>query len=130
VFLVDPGGGPRGQWRAVMRHVAEELGIRRHRPGLSDVGELDANMLELGASIRPLEPVTVTHRRPLGDALVELERQIHSWTWDIPADAMAAAVAATRTWAVSRFGDLERPRDVELVLSWRAYDFADGSGSA
>jgi hypothetical protein len=88
------------------------------------VKELDALMGELGASVRPLPPVAVTHHRPLNDALVELEQQIHSWTWDIPAADMRGAVAATRSWAVERYGDLDEPRTVEAAINWRAYDFA------
>lgn len=123
VFLLDLGGGPGGEWRAIVRKVAEELGITRPRPGLTDADPLDRLLTGLGASVRPLAPVRIVRRQPLADALEELGSQIHSWTWDIPPAAMRTAVASTREWAASRFGDLDEPRDVEAVIKWRAYDW-------
>ena len=123
IFLLDLGGGPGGDWRAIFRHASEQLGITRPRVGLTNVAEFDTLLTGLGASVRPLAPVHILRRQPLADALTELETQMHSWTWDIPPDSMRAAVATTREWAASRFGDLDETRDVEAVINWRAYDW-------
>jgi hypothetical protein len=123
-FLVDLGGGPRGEWRAIFRRVGEELDIREPQVGLTDAGALDELLGGLGATRRTLPPVLMRRRRPLADALEELAGQIHAWTWTVPAPAMQSAVATTRQWAWEQFGDLDEPRDVETVITWRAYDWA------
>ncbi|MGH9208484.1 MAG: class I SAM-dependent methyltransferase, partial [Acidimicrobiales bacterium] len=121
VFLVDPGGGPRGPWGEIFSRVSRQLGMTEPRVGLKDGSELDALMVGKGVTVRKLPEVLETVRRPLSDALGELQDQIHAWTWAVPSGDMAAAVNGTRDWAIGRFGDLEKPRDVEKVIAWRAY---------
>ncbi len=122
VFLLDPGGGPGGDWRAVFRHTSEVLGIEQPRVGLIDIAELDEFMRERGYKARVLSSVVDRATRPLADALLELQRRIYSWTWSIPPERMEQAVAATRDWAAAHLGDLDEPRMVEKVITWRAYD--------
>jgi SAM-dependent methyltransferase len=124
VFLLDPGGGPRGEWRQIVRRVGEAVVKARPRIGLTSVGDLDALLEARGAVVRELPPVLVRVHRPLADALDELAGQIHAWTWDVPGPAMRAAVEAARPWAEASFGDLHEPRPVETVIRWRAYDWA------
>ncbi|MGH9103355.1 MAG: class I SAM-dependent methyltransferase [Acidimicrobiales bacterium] len=119
VLLLDLGGGPGGEWAEVTAMVARALGIDRPRPGLTSRADLDQL---LDRRPRQLPPVVSRVLRPLGDTLEDLRRQHHAWTWQVEPGAMEEAVRTTREWAERRFGDLDRPRPVETVVTWHAYD--------
>jgi SAM-dependent methyltransferase len=118
ILLIDLGGGPGGHWREVHHRVTAELGVEVTRPGVTDPAALDR---VLGRP-RLLEAIHVVRDRALSELLDELDQRIYSWTWEIDPQDMHRAVAATRQWAAERYGDLSRPRPVELVIRWRAYD--------
>jgi SAM-dependent methyltransferase len=122
-FFIDMGGGPRGEWRAIFRRVGVAVGRPQPQVGLTDPKELDAELAAHGATVEILPAVLMRKHRPLSDALDELSKRIHAWTWQVPADTMQNAVASARAWASEQFGDLDRPRDVETVITWRAYHF-------
>lgn len=125
VLLVDPGGGPGGLWKELADHVLSQLGISRPRPGITDISDVDAE-LRGRMRARSLPRITARRERSISSALDEIGEQIFAWTWDLEPAALRAAVEGTRRWAAERFRDLDQPREVEVLVSWRAYDFADG----
>lgn len=122
VFLLDLGGGPGGRWRMIFDRVAAAVGRPEPRVGLTDLDALRLVAEELGF-LPPvaLDPVVVCVHRPLSDALDELSRRIHAWTWTVEQAVMDRAVAEAREWAEVELGDISVPEPVEAVIAWRAF---------
>ena len=122
VFLLDLGGGPGGRWRMVFDRVAAAAGRPVPRVGLADLDALRPVADELGF-LPPvaLDPVAIRVHRPLSDALAELSRRIHAWTWTVEQAVMDRAVAEAREWAESELGDISVPEPVESVSQWLAF---------
>lgn len=124
VVLIDLGGWGGGPWKEVEKHFENEAQIERPRPGATDPSEVDAVMKALGASYRELPEIRQTRALDLGELLDRIEKGSYSFTWAVDESERVHAARATRVWAEDRFGDLDRPLENELVVSWRAYDVA------
>ena len=120
VVLADIGGWGKDEWGAVARRFGEEL--EALRPGVKDAEELDDAFLSFGARLRVL-PVIEDRRviRP-GDLIDDLEAGLFSITWHSTPAELSRAAAATRRWAETTLGPLDRPVTVTAEISWRAYD--------
>ena len=122
-FLASLGtcGGPRQEIR---ERFGELLGVSLDPVGLGwdDFASLDRAMAELGTTARELPPIHEGSDESLGEYLVQIERGLWSWTWDLPEADRLRAVAELRPWAEERFGPLDEGRPFEYATRWRAYD--------
>jgi SAM-dependent methyltransferase len=123
VVLVDmgsPGGGAAHEINARFERAA---GIERRHPGLMDGPQaLDDAMAAHGARVRPLEPIVETRTARPDHYIGRLEDNLFSWTWALDDATRQRAGAEVRTWAVERFGALDRPQPVTITVAYRAYD--------
>lgn len=127
VLLVDFGGGQPAPWSDGVRTAMADLGVHHLRPGVS-VARHVADHVGGRATARQLEPIVMSNRRSLAEDLDQWERQLHSWTWQYPADQMAAACDAVRRWAASEGFVLEDKVELDYVISWWAFDKGDPTG--
>jgi SAM-dependent methyltransferase len=122
-ILVDVGGTPPGVGAEVRRHFFALTGVgERDRPGLTDLRELDAVMAARGAAARSLPAVVRRSERTLGEIVGRLEDGIYAGCWTLSPEERRAAAAATRDWAVERYGPLDGRHTIETSITWRAYD--------
>src|SRR5262249_7037316 len=84
--------------------------LRHHTIGImwGDVATLDAAMLDLGASVRPLPVLTDVEPKPLSVFLDGIQQNRFSWTWRIPPEELVRVEPQVRAWAEERFGPLDR----------------------
>ena len=121
VVLIDRGGGPDA-WRELRRRFFAEAGQDVWRLGLDRVEELDAELAAVGARRRLLEPLEWREQEPVGPRIDRLEEGIYAACWGLDPAVLPAAAAATRVWAVERYGSLEAELEVSHTIQWRAYD--------
>ena len=127
VVLADTGGEPGPQGKVHARF-AREAGVMRRQIGLasSEVGRWDELMAGLGARRRLLPQVVDERQITLEEFVRSIERGEYSWTWPVPEESLRKAAAATREWATTQFGPLDRTSQSRGVLRWRAYDLPAG----
>jgi SAM-dependent methyltransferase len=138
VRVLRPGGvvlvesakrSPGGAAGEVIRHfwsVASPDG-RPRRLGLTDVGELDGVLGELGFRTRLLPPVTERTESNLAHIIARLEQGVQSACWGLSEEVRRSAAAATREWARDRYESLDAARPMDQTITWRAYDAPDGT---
>jgi SAM-dependent methyltransferase len=123
VVLVDMGGPGGGVAHEINARFERAAGIERRHPGLMDGPQaLDAAMAAHGARLRPLEPIVETRTARPDHYIGRLEDNLFSWTWALDEATRRRAGAEVRTWAVERFGALDRPQPVTITVAYRAYD--------
>jgi ubiquinone/menaquinone biosynthesis C-methylase UbiE len=124
VLLLNIGtdGGP---WQEVQDRLEAAAGPGSRRVGLAakDHALLDETLERLGARFRELPAVWERSREYTPERYFEeAEDRVFSWTWNVPADRLTAAIHATRAWAQERFGRLDEVLEPRYPIVWRAYD--------
>jgi SAM-dependent methyltransferase len=121
ILLGSYGRGPRAQ---IQDRFNELLGIANEPVGImwGDVETLDRAMTELGGSPHALPVLTDVEAQPLSVFLDGIEQNRYSWTWRVSHDDLRRVAPEVRTWAVERFGPLDRTPEHRFELAWRAYD--------
>lgn len=119
----DPSrpGGWVGPAREIEDRFIVEAGIERRHPGITDVRELDGLLAEWRAPGRDLEPIVGARRLSLSVVLSLFEHGVFAFTWSVDEETRRRAAAAVRPWAEQRYGDLNEPRDLEVVVRFRVY---------
>jgi SAM-dependent methyltransferase len=119
----DPSrpGGWMGPAREMEYRFIAESGIERRHPGLTSIAELDDVLSEEGAVGRDLDPINGSRRVALSTVLALFEHGVYAFTWDLDEATRHRAAAAVRGWAAQRFGDLDEPRELDVVVAFRAY---------
>jgi SAM-dependent methyltransferase len=118
--LVDPGGQDESDTAAITRRFLDDIGGRR--PGMQDSSEVDAAFVELGASLRELEPIEARRRITLCKTIDDLEAGLWSATWKATQEQRSDAAARLRPWVEDSFGPLDEEREISWAIRWRAYD--------
>jgi SAM-dependent methyltransferase len=124
VIVTEPGGFGGG-WLDLWLRFVDILGHRIRPVGLDWVGQsedLDAAFAAGGAVGRDLQPVMTRDDSTLRRYFDEVEEGLYSWTWRVPPEELAPAVAEVRTWAEREYGGLDAPFEPESPTLWRAYD--------
>ena len=121
VFLVDFGGAPRAPWHETTGAALKAHGVVRMRPGTSDPRPV-VDHLGPRARSRPLDTLTMTVERTLAQDLADWEGQLHSWTWTLTPQQIAAAVHSVRRWASDNQWPLDRRVELERTIQWWAFD--------
>ena len=124
VIVTEPGGFG-GAWRDLWLRFVDILGDRIRPVGLDWVGQyedLDAAFAAGGAARRDLEPIVTRNESTLRRYFDELDDRLYSWTWRVPPEELAPAVAEVRAWAEREHPDFDAPFDPEAPIMWRAYD--------
>jgi SAM-dependent methyltransferase len=129
VVLVDTGGfgtgGPgTGWWPVVQERFCKEAGISSGGVGLRKGDDVDGLMASLGATVRKPKPIGVNESTTIAERIEWLEAGVFSFTWQADDRTRRAAAERTRTWAVRRFGPLDRPVTLSGKVVFRAYDLA------
>jgi SAM-dependent methyltransferase len=127
VFLSDLGG-----WgcvygephRSIMRHWAKVGGFSVEHRGVAEVNRVNEAMAELGWRSRDLPVIYSTRSYALGELLGGLAEGVWSCTWDAPEEARRAAAREIEPWVAKEFGDLAEQREVEIEITWHAYERA------
>ncbi|MEO8424183.1 MAG: class I SAM-dependent methyltransferase [Actinomycetota bacterium] len=124
VLLLNIGtdGGP---WQELHDRLEAAAGSSSRRLGLTakDHALLDGALEGLGARFRDLPPVWERSDSTPERFFQEAEgRASFSWTWNVPADRLTAAIDSTRAWAEERFGSLDNVLEPRFPMVWRAYD--------
>jgi SAM-dependent methyltransferase len=122
----DPSraGGWMGPAREMEYRFIAESGIERRHPGITNIAELDDALSEEGAIGRDLDPINGSRRVALSTILALFEHGVYAFTWDMDEATRHRSAAAVRVWAEERYGDLDQPRDIEVVVAFRAYTLA------
>jgi SAM-dependent methyltransferase len=125
VLLINFGFN-EGPWLEVGDHLDGLVGRQaRHVAFDFDrTSDLDAAMIELGASRRDLPAVWQDSDLTLERYFREVEARVFSWTWKVDPERLASAVAETKSWARERFGAFDRVLEPRFPSYWRAYDLA------
>jgi ubiquinone/menaquinone biosynthesis C-methylase UbiE len=123
VILNDIGGDSPGMARDVSRHFFAQTRLRaRIRPGLNDPAELDQVMAAHGITARTLPPIVRRIAPRVGSIIQRLEDGVMSGCWTLDEGERMDAAAATRAWALERYGSLDSVHPQESTITWRAYD--------
>jgi ubiquinone/menaquinone biosynthesis C-methylase UbiE len=122
-FLAERGGRAEGDWwHEVRRRFFAEAGDPPWPPGLDRIGQLDELMRDRGAAIRLLPELVDEGTPTANELLTALEAGIWSACWSLDEATRRRAAAVARSWAERNLGDLDEPRPVREVLTWRVYE--------
>jgi len=123
----DPArpGGWQGVPREIEQRFTSEAGIERRHPGITSTSDLDDLLSEAGAILRELRPVPGSMQLAPSVLLSLFEEGIFAWTWDLEPEARARAADKVRRWAAGRYGDLDQPQPLDVVVAFRAYDLPE-----
>jgi SAM-dependent methyltransferase len=123
ILLASRGGRSLDGWeRQVSRHFFVEAGDPPWPPGVDRIQELDDHMRSCGASIRPLQPMSVESTYSIGAMLANLEAGYWSGCWSLDEPTRRRAAAATRDWAREEIGDLDEMRPSAQSSIWHVYE--------
>jgi len=124
VLLIGQGFVDDGPWQEVAEHLEGRIGPSSKRAGLETehLELLDAFLAELGGTLRELPPVWQVSTYTVDIFLGEVGERVHSWTWRVPDDVLAAAVDDTRAWALERYGATDLVLEPRFPIPFRAYD--------
>jgi ubiquinone/menaquinone biosynthesis C-methylase UbiE len=74
------------------------------RPGVRDDDEFVAQLRTMKAAVARVEVVHFTRSDTARDVIEGIEKRVHSTTWEIPDDMLAASIADLRAWARREYG--------------------------
>jgi SAM-dependent methyltransferase len=122
VILIDRDGEAKDDFiDRIRRTFMAEAGIRRRHPGGDGAhADVEAVLVERGATVTRLPTVRARHTTTAAELIEELEANYYSWTWPLDDATRKRAAERTRAWASSQFGSLAEPRRVEVRVNWRA----------
>jgi ubiquinone/menaquinone biosynthesis C-methylase UbiE len=111
-----PPDSPNQQLRKRWHTLVEARGQQWRRPGIQDRDELLAELQNLGARVdaRAIGR-RITHTTPQRE-LDDIAARVHSDTWQVSDDVLAATVVELREWAVKQYGDLNQTITLENDL--------------
>ncbi|HEY3085106.1 MAG TPA: class I SAM-dependent methyltransferase [Candidatus Dormibacteraeota bacterium] len=122
VLLASRSADTKAEWhRAVRKRFFLEAGDPPWPPGIDRIESLDQEMRERGATVRVLRDVRNETSVSISDLIAALEKGVWSACWSIDEELRHRAAAATREWAVAKFGDLDLQRPTRHESDWRAY---------
>lgn len=121
-IVVDMGGFAEGPWQEVTSCFAEQASLELRGPGAREPEEVDGALRARGASVQVLGSITETRSSTFNKGIKLFEDGLLSFTWGASPEVRAAAAAATREWARTRYGDLDATFDYELQINYRVYD--------
>lgn len=122
-FLVERPERARDAWRReVRRRFFKEAGDPPWPPGLDRIEQLDEVMAGHGAAVRPMPELVESGVASVTDLITTLEAGVWSACWSLDEATRKRAAAAARAWAERKLGDLDKPRPVRDVLTWRVYE--------
>ncbi len=122
-FLVERQERARDAWRReVRRRFFKEAGDPPWPPGLDRIEQLDEVMAGHGAAVRPMPELVEDGMASVMDLITSLEAGVWSACWSLDEATRKRAAAAARAWAERKLGDLDKPRPVRDVLTWRVYE--------
>jgi SAM-dependent methyltransferase len=124
LYLNDLGGwqqmsGPRVD---LMQHFADEAGFEMNARGANDVRDVTEVMASLGGSERRLHTIPLQEATTYEEIIKRLENGTWSCTWQATEAARRAAGERLRSWAKSRYGDLDRKIEHTVPIEWHAYE--------
>ena len=120
-IAMEPGG-ESGIFAEIQRRFVEVLGPQALSSGMDPMDRdavLDAAMAEVGRSLVEVVEIAYDREVRLGEHFDRLPRKEYSWTWQVPDDALAAAIPQVRSWAAERW-DLDEPQP-GVPTRWRVY---------
>lgn len=123
LILIEHAAGSGGGVASELRtYFHEAAGVPPFgRLGVRDPALVDAALARFGARSRELSPVVDETTTTVATTIDHLELGIHSSNADLPAEVRRRAAAATRQWALRRYGSLDEPVRREREIIWRAY---------
>jgi ubiquinone/menaquinone biosynthesis C-methylase UbiE len=125
VVIIEPGGYS-GEWRDVYLRFVQELGTAAEPVGLDlrdAYTDLDDAFTAHGGMLRGIESTPGWVDSSIETFFREAGERSYSWTWQVPEDALEAAIGRVRAWAIDRYGpDLDQPFAPEPPHRWRVYD--------
>jgi SAM-dependent methyltransferase len=119
----EGGAGPELQ-----RRLRAALGPGSRPVGVDDLDELDRFLRARDASVRELPAIPNPDTRSAGDYLRAVAANSYSWTWQIPAGRLAAAVSEVVSWVTETFGDPDQVQIPASPLPWRSYRLPGRAG--
>jgi SAM-dependent methyltransferase len=131
VLLVTRGSAPEGLLAELSHRVRAAVGVgAERRIGLDQLDALDQYVADAGGSVELLPPIerqgpaAASGEGSVGAYLDNLAAGMYSWTWHLPADRVAAAVAEVREWVSSEYGDPSAFAMPFVPIRWHRYSFA------
>jgi SAM-dependent methyltransferase len=128
VLVIAVGGPPSPLAAAVAKRFEDAVGRGPLRPGLRDVGDLDATLAPITQG-RDLAAVPVVDPRSVRELIDGYERNQFGITWGLPDDERLRAVEATKSWAEATYGSLDHRGSEQIELVWRVYDLPQVAGN-
>jgi SAM-dependent methyltransferase len=109
-------------WDEMQTRFREEAGLPARFPGFRRTDDIDAAMKNLGAVRRDLQSVPERKLHTPREVADLMGAGVFSFTWTLDADALKAATDRLKTWAVDRYGSLDKTFEDQFDIPWRAYD--------
>jgi ubiquinone/menaquinone biosynthesis C-methylase UbiE len=109
-------------WDEMQARFRAEAGLPDRFPGFRRTEEIDVAMDNLGAVRRDLESVPERKLHTPGEVAGLMGAGVFSFTWALDADALGAATERLKTWAIERYGSLDKTFEDRFDIPWRAYD--------
>jgi ubiquinone/menaquinone biosynthesis C-methylase UbiE len=124
LYLNDLGEGQQmsGPRVDLMKHFADEAGFKMTLRGANDVRDVTEVVTSLGGRGRRLHTITLKEAATYEDLIKRLENGTWSCTWQVTDTARRAAGAKLRSWAESRYGDLDQKLEYTVPIEWHAYE--------
>jgi SAM-dependent methyltransferase len=126
VVLIEAGGPSSDGWHNLWRAVRDAVGPEADHVGLDmsvgGRGQLDAAFVEVGAVPRDLPEIPYADDDTIASMITSIEQRSASWTWRVSDDQLRAAVEATRSFGLERYGTLDARPGETAYVRWRAFD--------
>lgn len=122
VLVIDVGGEKESVTSDLTWRFKDAAEVTDWPRGVADPNQVDGALTDLGARVRPLDPVIEVVDSTLEHHIGMLERGIYSVAWGLDEGTRREAANDLRKWAAERYGSLTEPRRLEITHIWRAYD--------
>ncbi len=87
------------------------------RPGIEDEKELQAALLEMGATLKHIEIGRYRRTHKVLDVIDKIAKRTHSSTWVVPDEIFERTVGELREWAAKEFKDPDEQFEEESVFT-------------